>query len=44
MQVYKDELYHYGILGMKWGHHKAKVSTAKAKVRNKKKPARNARK
>lgn len=36
MQVYKDELYHYGILGMKWGHHKAKVSTAKAKVQNKK--------
>lgn len=24
------ELYHYGVLDMKWGHHKAKVYTAKA--------------
>lgn len=22
MQVYNDELYHHGVMGMKWGHHK----------------------
>ena len=28
MQVYKDELYHYGKLGMKWGQHKT-IKTAR---------------
>lgn len=24
MQVYNNEFYHFGVLGMKWGHHKSK--------------------
>lgn len=31
MQVYNDELTHVGVIGMKWGHHKAKVQAKKAK-------------
>jgi hypothetical protein len=28
MQVYNDELYHHGVIGMKWGHHKLKIGVS----------------
>jgi hypothetical protein len=28
MQVYNDEVYHHGVLGMKWGHHKTQITNA----------------
>lgn len=31
-----EELMHYGVLGMKWGHHKAKVATSKLNRKAKK--------
>lgn len=31
-----NELIHYGVLGMKWGHHKAKVATSKLNRKAKK--------
>ena len=31
MQVYNTEIYHFGVKGMKWGHHKSKVDNSKYK-------------
>lgn len=35
MQVYNDELRHFGVMGMKWGHHKAQVKTVTTKAATK---------
>lgn len=36
MQIYNDEqLYHFGVKGMKWGHHKAQIETAVSKTSSK---------
>lgn len=32
MQVYNDELYHYGVLGMRWGHRKSQVKNTANKI------------
>ena len=33
-----DELYHYGVLGMKWGHHKINLDKYKSTISNKNEP------
>lgn len=35
MQVYNNELYHYGVMGMKWGHRKKQESPSISKARDK---------
>lgn len=38
-QVYNDELYHYGVLGMKWGHRKRQIPSNVTRAKNKYKKA-----
>ena len=33
MQVYNNELYHVGVLGMKWGHHKAQYGISSGQLK-----------
>ena len=35
MQVYNDEMYHYGVLGMKWGHRKTQITGTVSKTSSK---------
>lgn len=32
MQVYNDEIRHYGVIGMHWGHHKTQITSTASKV------------
>lgn len=37
MQIYNDELMHYGVLGMRWGHRKGGSTSTTSKISLKKK-------
>jgi hypothetical protein len=32
MPIYNDEIYHHGVIGMKWGHHKIQIKNSTTKI------------
>ena len=43
MQIYNDELRHYGVKGMKWGHHRIKAGTTVQRITDNKDEKKNGR-